>query len=64
MDFSQNLRVEMSRANATNKWLAEAVGLSLNSIARYRSGLTIPTVPNLYKIQQALGCSMNALFAE
>ena len=38
--------------------LADAVGVSRNTIANYESGKTRPSVSYLFKMARALGCSM------
>jgi transcriptional regulator with XRE-family HTH domain len=61
MEFATNLRVEMSRADKTNRSLADETGISARLISKYRTGEKLPTWRNLKRIKNALGCDIGKL---
>ena len=56
-EFGRKLKATMWRRGITQTDLAEMTGISQTTISTYIRGSSSPTVPNLYRICQALGCS-------
>lgn len=46
----------------TQKQLADALGLNQSAIALWESGKTVPTIQNLYRLADILGCKPRDLF--
>jgi transcriptional regulator with XRE-family HTH domain len=51
-----NLRRCRTEARFTQGALARAVGVGQTAISQWEQGVVIPTVPNLLRVMQALGC--------
>lgn len=45
----------------TQKQLADALGLNQSAIALWESGKTVPTLQNLYRLADILGCDARDL---
>lgn len=58
MAFSERLKLARQKANLTQAELARKAGLATGSIYQYEAGLRFPRLEILYRIADALGCSM------
>ena len=60
--FGQRLRVLRKQAGLTQEQLAEATGLTIESISNIERGLFGPKFDNLEKISNVLGIEVKELF--
>ncbi len=56
------LRVVLAEKNKTNRWLAEAIGKNENTISRWCSNKSQPSVDVVVKIAKALDIDVRELF--
>ncbi len=60
-NVGRNMKVERVKRGWTQADLAEASGVSVNSIARYEIGETTPSLEAAWKIAAALGISIDVI---
>lgn len=61
--LAAELRAELGRQNHSRRWLAEKIGHSHNTVARWLAGDTNPCIDNVDEMCQALGISLESLLA-
>ena len=59
--FAHRMKVMRAERKFSQKDLAEASGVGIDSIARYEVGDVTPRLDNAYAIANALGCTIDAL---
>lgn len=64
MTVGKKIRAIRKSLKQTQKQLAKASGIGLNSIIRYEKGLRDPTISQLQKIAQGLGVPLVELLPE
>lgn len=62
INVAQQIRILRERRNLTQRSLAEASGLSRNTLSLLERGQTSPTVSTLKRLATALGVDINAFF--
>ena len=62
VNVAQQIRILRERRNLTQRSLAEASGLSRNTLSLLERGQTSPTVSTLKRLATALGVDINAFF--
>ena len=63
-NFAVNLRIRRKSAQLTQAQVAKILGISLSSYTAYERGRSYPTVPNLMKILQLFGVSIEDLLRD
>lgn len=64
MSFAWNLKTIRTQAQLTQGELAEKVGASQKTISSWETGRTEPTMGDVLKLCDALGCTMDKLTGE
>lgn len=62
--FGRNLRERMAASGMDADDLAQAVGVSGQSVLDYRAGRSVPQLANAVGIADALGCRLDELCRE
>lgn len=62
MNAVNRLKVVLAEKNKTNRWLAEAIGKNENTISRWCSNKSQPSVDVVVKIAKALDIDVRELF--
>lgn len=62
--FSENLPILRRRAGYTQETLAEALGISRQSVGKWEKGQTMPEANTLLTLAGLLGCSLDTLVRE
>lgn len=63
-DILPGLRPRRKAAGMTLQDVAEAMGCSINAVALWERGESLPTVDRLPKLAEVLGCTVDELYKE
>ncbi len=61
-NFSKNLKIERNHRSLTQKQVADALSIKIQSYQAYEAGITMPTAENLLKISLLFNISLDELF--
>ena len=64
MDLGKNIAKARKNANLTQEQLAEKLQVARQTVSKWEAGTTMPTVPGLVKLAEALQTDCNSLLAE
>ena len=64
MDLGKNIAKARKNANLTQEQLAEKLQVARQTVSKWEAGATMPTVPGLVKLAEALQTDCNSLLAE
>lgn len=64
MDLGKNIAKARKNANLTQEQLAEKLQVARQTVSKWEAGTTMPTVPGLVKLAEALETDCNSLLAE
>ena len=64
MDLGKNIAKARKNANMTQEQLAEKLQVARQTVSKWEAGTTMPTVPGLVKLAEALETDCNSLLAE
>ena len=64
MDLGKNIAKARKNANMTQEQLAEKLQVARQTVSKWEAGTTMPTVPGLVKLAEALKTDCNSLLAE
>jgi len=62
--LASNIRTEIKKIKATDTEIAKLIGVSHNTIGRYKRGETIPDALILYKLAKLCNTSVDALMGD
>ncbi len=62
--FCDNFRIIRKKSGKTQKEIADFLSISAQSISKWETGESLPTIEYLPQIAKLLGCSINAFFDE
>lgn len=60
-ELAANLRAARARRNLSQTRVADLADVALMSVSRYENGITLPSVPVLYKLAAAYGVEATSL---
>ena len=62
MGFSENFKTARKRLGLKQQQLADALGVSRSTIAKYETGISMPHAKNINKLCEILNVSYDELF--